>query len=108
MLLGLWCTTAAYNVVRCCCMLLGLCRAVHLQDMGGVKQVVPQVVSQEPLGPAAGRTGRAIAGVSATGEYVSVCWPASRAYVVHYRTLAGTWQQVDSGLAVDLAWHSTR
>jgi hypothetical protein len=79
-----------------------------LQDVGGVLQLVPQVVSQEPIGPATGRTGRAIVGVSATGEYVSVCWPASRAYVVYYRTLAATWQQVDSGLGVDLAWHSTK
>lgn len=83
------------------------CTAVE-KDVGGVKQLVPQVVSQEPIGPATGRTGRAIVGVSATGEYVSVCWPASRAYVVYYRTLAATWQQVDSGLGVDLAWHSSR
>ncbi|KAF6235943.1 hypothetical protein COO60DRAFT_484505 [Scenedesmus sp. NREL 46B-D3] len=83
------------------------CTAVE-KDVGGVKQVVPQVVSQEAIGPATGRTGRAIVGVSATGEYVSVCWPASRTYVVYYRTLAATWQQVDSGLGVDLAWHSNR
>lgn len=79
-----------------------------MQDVGGVKQLVPQVVSQERLGDATGKTGRAIVGVSGTGEYVSVCWPASRSYVVFYRTLAGTWQQVDSGLGVDLAWHSHR
>lgn len=65
-------------------------------------------MSQERLGDATGKTGRAIVGVSGTAEYVSVCWPASRSYVVYYRTLAGTWQQVDSGLGVDLAWHSHR
>eukprot|EP00878_Enallax_costatus_P029671 GHUV01032212.1.p1 GENE.GHUV01032212.1~~GHUV01032212.1.p1 ORF type:complete len:886 (+),score=247.65 GHUV01032212.1:482-3139(+) len=83
------------------------CTAVE-RDVGGVKQLVPQVVSQERLGDAAGRTGRAIVGVSSTGEYVSVCWPASRSYAVYYRTLAATWQQVDGGLGVDVAWHSHR
>lgn len=78
------------------------------QELGGVKQLVPSVVSQEPLGPAGGRTGRAIVGVSGSGEYVSLCWPANRAYAVFYRTLAGTWSQVDSGLGVDIAWHSHR
>jgi hypothetical protein len=76
--------------------------------MGGVSQLVPQVLSMERLGPAVGRTGRAIVGVSHCGEYVSVCWPASRGYVVYYRTLAGTWQEVESGSGVDLAWHSHR
>jgi hypothetical protein len=80
-----------------------------VQDVGGgVVQVVPEVLSSQHLGPAVGRTGRAIVGVSAGGEYVSVCWPASRGYVVYYRTLAGTWQQVDTGSGVDLAWHSHR
>jgi hypothetical protein len=65
-------------------------------------------LSVQQLGPAVGRTGRAIVGVSGGGEYVSVCWPASRGYVVYYRTLAGTWQEVESGSGVDLAWHSHR
>lgn len=78
------------------------------QEVGGSVQVVPEVVSAQQLGPAVGRTGRAIVGVSHGGEYVSVCWPASRGYVVYYRTLAGTWTEVDSGLGVDLAWHSHR
>jgi hypothetical protein len=79
-----------------------------LQDLGGARQVVPDVLSVQQLGPAVGRTGRAIVGVSGGGEYVSVCWPASRGYVVYYRTLAGTWQEVESGSGVDLAWHSHR
>ena len=78
------------------------------QDVGGSRQVVPEVLSTTHLGPAVGRTGRAIVGVSGGGEYVSVCWPASRGYVVYYRTLAGTWQEVESGSGVDLAWHSHR
>lgn len=73
-----------------------------------MKQLVPHVLSTEHLGPAVGRTGRAIVGASAGGQYVSVAWPASRSYVVYYRTLAGTWQQVDAGSGVDLAWHSHR
>jgi hypothetical protein len=73
-----------------------------------VRQVVPEVLSSQHLGPAVGRTGRAILGVSSGGEYVSVCWPASRGYVVFYRTLAGTWQEVESGSGVDLVWHSHR
>jgi hypothetical protein len=86
-----------------CCL-----RVMLPQEVGGSVQVVPEVVSAQQLGPAVGRTGRAIVGVSHGGEYVSVCWPASRGYVVYYRTLAGTWTEVDSGLGVDLAWHSHR
>lgn len=78
------------------------------QEVGGGVQVVPEVLSAQQLGPAVGCTGRAVVGVSHGGEYVSVCWPASRGYVVYYRTLAGTWTEVDSGLGVDLAWHSHR
>lgn len=66
------------------------------------------MLSKERVGSAAQQTGRAILGASASGAYVSCCWPASRRYVVYYRTLAGSWQEADSGLGVDLAWHSHR
>jgi len=80
------------------------------QDVGGDHgpHTLPVVLSKERVGSAANQTGRAILGASPSGGYVSCCWPASRRYVVFYRTLAGTWQEVDAGLGVDLAWHSHR
>jgi hypothetical protein len=78
-----------------------------LQD-GSAPHTLPVVLSKERVGSAANQTGRAILGASPTGQYVSCCWPASRRYVVFYRTMAGTWQEVDAGLGVDLAWHSHR
>ena len=65
-----------------------------------------KVISQERVGTAVGQSGRAIMGSSASGEYVSVCWPAMRTFAVFYRTLAGTWQEVDVGIGVNLVWHS--
>jgi hypothetical protein len=58
------------------------------------------------IGEAAGAVGRAVVGASASGDYISACWPAARKYVVFYKTVAGTWQQVDTGSGVNLVWHS--
>jgi hypothetical protein len=83
--------------------------AAPKKDLGdGTPHTLPSVLSNERVGPATGQTGRAIVAVSPSGQYVSACWPASRQYFVWYRTLTGAWQQVDSGLGVDLAWHSHR
>ena len=70
--------------------------------------MLPAIISKERIGSAEGQTGRAIVGTSPSGDYVSCCWPASRRYAVYYRTLTGSWQEVDTGLAVDLVWHSHR
>jgi hypothetical protein len=79
------------------------------QDLGGPSpHVLPVVVSKEPVAATPFTSGRAILGASASGQYVSCCWPAGRRYCVWYRTLTGGWQEVDSGLGVDLAWHSHR
>lgn len=79
-----------------------------LQEVGSTRQLVPVVISKEQIGSAAGQTGRCIIGCSASGEYISACWPATRTFAVFYRTLAGTWQEVDVGVGVDLVWHSHR
>jgi hypothetical protein len=70
--------------------------------------VLPTVLRKEPVATMPFTSGRAIVGVSPSGQYVSCCWPAGRRYSVWYRTLTGGWQEVDTGLAVDLAWHSHR
>ena len=77
-------------------------------DGSGVAHTLPVVLGKERIGSAAQQSGRAIVGASPSGAYVSCCWPAGRRYAVFYRTLAGEWQEVDSGLGVDLAWHSHR
>ncbi|GBF88621.1 hypothetical protein Rsub_01336 [Raphidocelis subcapitata] len=84
------------------------CAAVSKDFGDGTTHTLPSVLSRERVGPATGQSGRAIIAVSPSGQYVSACWPASRQYFVWYRTLTGAWQQVDSGLGVDLAWHSHR
>jgi hypothetical protein len=76
------------------------------KELLGSRHLVAKVLSQERVGTAVGQSGRAIMGSSASGEYVSVCWPAMRTFAVFYRTLAGTWQEVDVGIGVNLVWHS--
>jgi hypothetical protein len=78
-----------------------------------------RVVERELVADCPGQSGRAVVAVSASGRFVSACWPATRTYAVFARasTVAppaadaaplGAWAQVDGGRGVDLAWHSSR
>lgn len=55
------------------------------QEVSGCTLLVPTVIGRERIGAANGQTGRALLGVSARGDFVSCCWPATRTYVIWYR-----------------------